>query len=85
MAEAIDDICRQLSNNRIDTEELKLRLGQGIAEPLHKVAGQMFPELERRVERSKRRSPTANWGRTPPGGPGTDRSNSPGDAKARAE
>ena len=50
VAEAIDNICRQLSNNRIDTEELKLRLGQGIAEPLHKVAGQMFPELERRVE-----------------------------------
>ena len=50
VAEAIDDICRQLTNNRIDTEELKLRLVQGVAEPLHKVAGQMFPELERRLE-----------------------------------
>ncbi len=50
VAEAIDDICRQLTNNRIDTEELKLRLGQGIAAPLHKVAGEMFPELERRIE-----------------------------------
>ena len=69
VAEAIDDICRQLTNNRIDTEELKLRLGQGVAEPLHKVAGQMFPELERRSKPSKRPSPTAGWGRSAAGRP----------------
>lgn len=50
VAEAFDDIRKQLVNNRIDTEELKRRLDDGIAQPLHKVAGEMFPELERRIE-----------------------------------
>jgi hypothetical protein len=39
-----------LANNRIDTEELKNRLGAGIAEPLRRICEQMFPELERRLE-----------------------------------
>ena len=34
MAEGIDDIRKQLVNNRIDTEELKERLQSGIADPL---------------------------------------------------
>jgi hypothetical protein len=51
MAEAFDDIRKQLVNNRIDTEELKSRLQGGIAEPLRAIAAAMFPELERRLER----------------------------------
>ncbi|MGD0896671.1 MAG: hypothetical protein ABR915_02470 [Thermoguttaceae bacterium] len=50
LAEAFDDIRQQLTNNRIDTEELKERLGRGIAEPLHRIVGEMFSELERRLE-----------------------------------
>lgn len=50
VAEAFDDIRKQLVNNRIDTEELKKRIQEGIAQPLHKIAGEMFPELERRIE-----------------------------------
>jgi hypothetical protein len=50
VAEAFDDIRAQLANNRIDTEELKERLGAGIAEPLHRIVETMFPELERRLE-----------------------------------
>ncbi len=37
-------------NNRIDTEELKERLQSGIADPLRKIADEMFPELERRLD-----------------------------------
>jgi hypothetical protein len=50
VAEAVDDIRQQLVNNRIDTEELKQRLGSGIAEPLHRIGEDMFPELDRRLE-----------------------------------
>jgi hypothetical protein len=50
LAEAFDDICKQLINNRIDTAELKSRLQGGIAVPLHAIAADMFPELERRLE-----------------------------------
>ncbi len=50
VAEAIDDIRMQLVNNRIDTEELKERLQSGIADPLRKIAGEMFPELERLLD-----------------------------------
>ena len=51
VAESFDDIRQQLVNNRIDTEELIQRVKGGIADPLLKVADEMFPELERRLER----------------------------------
>lgn len=51
VAESFDDLRQQLVNNRIDTEELIRRVKGGIAEPLHRVADEMFPELERRLER----------------------------------
>jgi len=41
-----DNIRSQLINNRIDTEELKRRLGKGIVQPLRHIAKSMFPELE---------------------------------------
>jgi hypothetical protein len=50
LAEAFDDIRKQLVNNRVDTEELKERLQAGIADPLKIIAGEMLPELERRLE-----------------------------------
>ncbi|MBN2473018.1 MAG: hypothetical protein JXB62_00320 [Pirellulales bacterium] len=51
VADAFDDIRRQFINNQIDTEELKRRLKQGIADPLHHVADEMFPALEQRLLR----------------------------------
>jgi len=50
VAEAFEDIRKQLINNRIDTEEWKNRLQNGIAGPLRKIADPMFPELERRLD-----------------------------------
>lgn len=50
IAEAFSDIREELINNRIDTEELKLRLENGIASPLRQIAGEMFPELDRRLD-----------------------------------
>jgi hypothetical protein len=50
VAEGVDGIRLQLVNNRIDTAELKERLQSGIAEPLRKIAEEMFPELERRLD-----------------------------------
>ncbi len=49
VADAFDNIRKQLINNRIDTEELKIRLAEGIVAPLNRIAGEMFPELERRL------------------------------------
>jgi hypothetical protein len=46
LAEAFDDLRKQLVNNRIDTEELKERLQAGIAEPLRRISDPMFPQLE---------------------------------------
>jgi len=50
IAESFEDIRLQLINNRIDTEELLDRLQNGIAQPMLRIAGQQFPELERRLE-----------------------------------
>jgi len=49
VAEGFDEIVVELSNNRLDTEELKNRLIEGIAEPLKGIAGNLIPELEQRV------------------------------------
>ncbi len=61
VADSIDDIRQQLANNRIDTEELKNRLGAGIAEPLRKICEQMFPELERRLEALQAAAADLRW------------------------
>lgn len=50
VAEAFGDIREELINNRIDTEELKIRLKTGIADPLRQIAQEMFPELDRRLD-----------------------------------
>ncbi len=46
VAEGFDDIVAELANNRVDTEELKQRLGQGISEPLKNISGELMPDLE---------------------------------------
>jgi hypothetical protein len=51
LAEAFSQIREELINNRIDTEELRLRLADGIVRPLKRVADEMFPELDRRLDR----------------------------------
>ena len=50
LAASFDTIREELVNNRVDTEELKLRLKDGIADPLRRICGEMFPELERRLQ-----------------------------------
>ncbi|HEX6963471.1 MAG TPA: hypothetical protein VF175_16510 [Lacipirellula sp.] len=49
VAEGFDDIVAELINNRVDTEELKERLEQGISEPLKEVSGELLPQLEARL------------------------------------
>ncbi len=49
-AEAFDHVRLQLLNNRIDTEELRVRLQAGIAKPLRRIAKEMFPQLELRLQ-----------------------------------
>ena len=49
VATSFETIREELINNRVDTEELKTRLKDGIADPLKRVSGEMFPELERRL------------------------------------
>ncbi len=50
VASAFDDIRQELINNRVDTEELRVRLKDRIADPLRTVGEQMFPECDRRLE-----------------------------------
>ncbi len=54
VAEAFDEIRQELVNNRIDTTELRMRLEQGIVGPLEQIGGEMFPELERRLDAVQR-------------------------------
>jgi len=45
VAEGFDDLEQQLVNNRIDNPDLRSRLGEQIAQPLHRIADQRMPEL----------------------------------------
>jgi len=55
LAEAFDEIYAELMNNRIDTPKLRARLKSGIADPLRHIGGEMFTELDRRLERLRDR------------------------------
>ena len=46
VAESFDAIRAELFNNRIETEELKTRLKDGIADPLRKIVSDRFPALD---------------------------------------
>jgi hypothetical protein len=50
VAEGFDDIVAELINNRVDTEELKQRLEQGIAEPLKAISGEQLPKFAQRLQ-----------------------------------
>jgi hypothetical protein len=45
VAEAFDDLGDELTNNRIDNPDLKNRLGEQIAKPLHLIVDQRMPAL----------------------------------------
>jgi hypothetical protein len=45
IADAFDDLGDQLTNNRIDNPDLKSRLREQIARPLHRIADQRMPRL----------------------------------------
>jgi hypothetical protein len=59
VATAFDGIREELINNRVDTEELRIRLKDNIADPLRIVAQQMFPELEKRLQTLNQSLPLA--------------------------
>lgn len=50
VAASFDDIRRELINNRVDTEDRKIRLKDQIAEPLRLIGENMFPELDRLLD-----------------------------------
>ncbi len=45
VAEAFDDLGEQLTNNRIDNPDLKSRLREQIAQPLHRIGDERMPQL----------------------------------------
>jgi len=50
IAVSFDGIREELVNNRVDTEELRVRLKDQIADPLHSMVRRMYPELETRLK-----------------------------------
>ncbi len=50
VATAFDDIREEMINNRVDTEELKTRLKEGISDPLKAIAQGAFPPLVERLK-----------------------------------
>jgi hypothetical protein len=53
VAMAFDQIRAELINNRVDNEELRSRLKEGIADPVRQIGETMYPELERRLDALK--------------------------------
>ena len=50
VARAFDDIREELINNRVYTEELRIRIEDQVVTPLEGIVNQMFPELDRRLD-----------------------------------
>jgi hypothetical protein len=50
IADAFDDLGDELTNNRIDNPDLKSRLGEQIAQPLHRIADERMPQLAAQVK-----------------------------------
>ncbi len=50
VADGFEEIVRELVNNRVDTEELKQRLEQGIADPLRTIGSKFMPKLEEQLQ-----------------------------------
>lgn len=51
VAVSFDEIREELINNRVDTEELRIRLKDYIADPLRQIAAESFPEFDNRLTR----------------------------------
>ena len=51
---SFDDICLELINNRVDSEERKTRLKEQIASPLQQIANNMYPELQGKLQELER-------------------------------
>lgn len=51
VAVAFDEIREEMINNRVDTEELKSRLKDGVADPLKRIVAEMFPKLENELKK----------------------------------
>jgi hypothetical protein len=51
VAEAFDEIRAEMINNRVDTEELKTRLKDGVADPLRRIVADLFPPLEEELKK----------------------------------
>jgi hypothetical protein len=51
VALAFDAIREEMVNNRVDTEELKTRLKDGVADPLKHIVEQMFPPLDEQLKK----------------------------------
>jgi hypothetical protein len=50
VAESFDDLHDELTNNRIDNPDLKSRLREQIAQPLHRIGAERMPQLSKRLE-----------------------------------
>jgi hypothetical protein len=50
VAEFFDDLHDELTNNRIDNPDLKSRLREQIAQPLHRIGAERMPQLSERLE-----------------------------------
>ncbi|MCH2114768.1 MAG: hypothetical protein MK171_07665 [Pirellulales bacterium] len=50
VAEGFEDIVVELSNNRVDTKELRRRLIEGISEPLQEIGADLMPTLEEQIQ-----------------------------------
>jgi hypothetical protein len=50
VAEAFDDLGLELTNNRIDNADLRSRLGEQIARPLHQIAKERMPKLSEQIK-----------------------------------
>ncbi|MHB8970384.1 MAG: hypothetical protein ACYC3X_12665 [Pirellulaceae bacterium] len=50
VAASFEDIRAELINNRVDSEDRKVRLKEQIADPLRRIGETMFPELERQLK-----------------------------------
>ena len=61
---SFDDICLELINNRVDSEERKTRLKEQIASPLQQIANNMYPELQGKLQELERQLDDPTVGET---------------------
>jgi len=62
VANGFEEIVSELTNNRVDTEELTERLRQGIAEPLREIGSELMPQLEKSLQQLQAAAEPSNAG-----------------------